>query len=90
MGIHIFLLKESSADHPDWDSLRQINDRNFAGLIDYEQVDINPDDEEEFRPGDLDKLVDRVNRTDWCNKERYLHLIDLLEKNDEYWLYFSR
>lgn len=93
MGVHIKLVRNGE-EHPDWDWIRVQNDRDFPSLIDYDKIIKNPDaihhyDENEFRPTDLDALRSRIKETGWLNTRRYLHLVDLIEKYPDYWLYFS-
>lgn len=88
MGIHICLMKDGQ-DHPEWNYLRVNNDLKFPDLIDWNNVIKNPKNYEEWRPTDIDKLRERINSTDWDNKERYLRFVDLIESDHEYWVYFS-
>ena len=88
MGIHISLMRDVK-DHPDWDFLRVVNDKDFPDLINWDKIIENPNNVEEFRPINLDALRERINSTQWTNKERYLRLVDLIEKNPDYWVSFS-
>lgn len=93
MGINICLYKNGE-DHPDWDYLREGNDKNFPSLIDwgvivYQKGSSYWDDRQHFRPTDIDALKQRVISTGWYDIERYLHLISLLENDEDCWLYFS-
>lgn len=43
----------------------------------------------EFRPKDIDGIRKEINATNWEDKERYLHLMELVENNPTYWLDFG-
>lgn len=93
MGLHICLYTKDGEDHPEWDYIRQGNDRNFPSLIDWDKVE-DPsfelwEEPEGFIPTDIDALRQRIIDTDWDDKERYLHLIDLLVNTKGSYLYFS-
>ena len=95
MGIHICLyLKNKERDHPDWDYIRVVNDRDFTSLVDWDEVqkfegdDVILREDGAFRPLDLDEFRKRINATDWQNKDRYHHLLDLVERDDA-WIYIS-
>jgi hypothetical protein len=89
MGIHICLYKNEE-DHPEWDYIRQANDRDFPGIIDWGKVTFcNGEEDDYFRPKNIDELREKINNTDWDNKERYLKLMDLISRDADCWLYFS-
>ena len=86
MGVHICIYDESGNDVKEWDRLRQANDKQFPELTDgipYEEV------EHGIRLKEFEVLRNRIKSTDWNNKDRYLLLVDLLENNESYYLYFS-
>lgn len=89
MGLHICFIKDSKDHHPDWDYLRQGGDNQFPALIDWSKIEYKNSDQEEWRPTNIPELRDKINATDWPGKDRYLHLLDLVEKTPDYWLYFS-
>ena len=91
MGLHI-CCNIDDQDHPDWDYLRRGNDRNFPSLIDWENTIRKVDsygEEIGFRPTDMDSLKQRLLDKGWDDEERYLHLLSLVENNENVWLYFS-
>lgn len=85
MGLNICFVK-GFEDHPEWDNLRQGSDRAFPNIIDWEKVESLDGFAECFRPTNIDELRTKVNETDWPSKERYLHLLQLIEENPDYWL----
>lgn len=98
MGLHICLMDKDSTDHEDWDYIRQGNDRIFPDLIDYDDIiePPKPDNYFEysstnmFRPKDTNKIRNKINTDKRIEyKERYLYLMDLIDDNPDYYLYFS-
>jgi hypothetical protein len=88
MGIHICLIKNDK-DHPGWDFLRQGHDKEFPSLIDWDKVEYREDIKWDFRPTNLEELKIKIHGTEWEDKGRYLHLIDLIENDPDCWMYFS-
>lgn len=89
MGLHISCLKNND-DHPNWDFLRQGHDSEFADLIDFDKKYYKNENEKyEWRPTNISELRHKVEQSGWKNKERYLHLLDILEQDPDVWLYFS-
>ena len=91
MAINICLYREDGKDHPDWDFLRQGNDRNFPNLIDWDKTVtmLGRWGDEGFRPTDLEALKERILQTGWPDKDRYLHLVKILEDEPRTQLHFS-
>lgn len=93
MGINIILSK-GGEDHPEWDYFRQGSDRLFPHLIDWGNTEARGfssyyDRDDYFRPTDIDALKERLIAQKWEDEDRYMHLISLLEKDEDCWLYFS-
>jgi hypothetical protein len=98
MGIHILIQSiHTFDDHPDWDYLREVNDRHFPGLISkvevvrlhLDGVDDNSFYNKYFRPKNIKEVRDLIDNTNWENKSRYHKLLNLLEEDDDYFLKFS-
>ena len=88
VGLHICLDKKGE-DHPSWDYIRQGNDSRFPCLIDYHKTTPHPTRNGYFRPTNIKELRQQILDTDWDDKGRYLHLINLLETDQDTWLMFS-
>lgn len=87
MGIHICVYGPDGGDHPDWDWIRYAGDRDFPSVISglpakelYGRV---------FRPADFKIWREAIAKVDWPNPGRFEGLMDLLEKNPKYGIYFS-
>lgn len=89
MGLHICCLKNND-DHPDWDYIRQGSDRQFPDIVSFDKTYYKDDrDKYEWRPTNIPELRQKIEATDWEDKARYLHLLDILEQDTDTWLYFS-
>lgn len=100
MGLNIGL-ELNKQDHPDWDSGRQGHDVEFLRLFDNIETIKHPEAkgflfgmeitgyEYHIRPKNIDELRDKIKETDWEFKDRYYHLCDLLEADENCWVYIS-
>ena len=92
MGLNICLYKSRYEEHPDWDCIRQGNDRNFAKLINWDNVEYLEDKYQEpvgFIITDIAELREKVTAQKWGDEERYLKLLQILESEPSSYLYFS-
>ena len=87
MGIHI-CIQNNGVDHPDWDYIRRGHDSDFPGLIDWRNVTWHPE-YEGFRPKNIPLLRKRILKTNWDDKNRYLTLLDIIEKDPDYWIHIG-
>ena len=89
MGLHICVIKDG-IDHPAWDSTRQGHDHEFSNLIDWDKVtNKNDEDQDDFRPTNIPELRAQICELSWDDAIRYLQLLDILEQDENVWLYFS-
>lgn len=92
MGLNICLHKQDGTGHPHWDDGRFGHDRQFPSLINWEKTESLTNRYQEeygFRPTNIPELRLALEQLDWDDKERYLHLLDLLEQEPTSYLYFS-
>lgn len=91
MGINISLYK-GNREHPDWDSARYSGDRDFAGMLD-KLPHVRRGDEFEgeylYRPSDFAAWRREIAARDWPNPGRFERMVDLLEQDPDYWIYFG-
>jgi len=96
MGLNIVVHDTQCKKHPDWDCVRHGHDEEFTRIIDCRQIEVGAKGEwyndDDFRPTNITELRDKIEKTWWENKKRYLDLLDIIEKDTEkrWWIYFSR
>jgi hypothetical protein len=91
MGLNISLYK-GYAEHPEWDSARFAGDRDFATLMGglpcemkRESIDADP----VFRPSDFARWREAIASREWPNPGRFEHMMDLLERDADYWIFLG-
>jgi len=94
MGVNIYLQSRNLGDHPEWDAFRYAGDKEFSGVISRcphieENWSSEPDCESYIRPTDFSSLRKAIAEREWPNPGRFEKLADLLERDSEYWVYFS-
>jgi len=92
MGIHIGCFKSDGTEHPEWNWLRESHDRDFVYLIDdkiwfQSEEKWPPLDDDFFVPADIPALLTKLEKTDWKNKSRYVHLLELVKQGC--WIHVS-
>lgn len=91
MGLNIAIQK-NGVDHPEWDSSRFAGDREFPsfmrGLPQIVKTSLGSEDPE-YRPGDFAAWRAAIASREWPNPGRFEKMMDLLEQNPDYWLYFG-
>lgn len=88
MGIHICVTKHGK-EIPEWDPVRRGgSDHEFPSIIDWDKVVF--DNDERFRPTDIPVLREAIRQTDWEDMERFLSLLDLVEQDEDIWIFFSQ
>ena len=81
MGMHIVFCSSNKILEFEWDSLRYHEDCTFIDIY-YEHSDnIKIIDEEDTRPIDINILRKDIEKSKLENKQRYINLCDLLEKD---------
>jgi hypothetical protein len=91
MGIHICLRNAAGKDHPDWDWIRHAGDRDFPHWTkDLPRVEGEPKGwtEDAFRPLDFPRWRAALPE-DRINPDRFPHLLNLLEADEQWWVYYS-
>lgn len=94
MGVNICVQNRAYKEHPDWDSMRYAGDKEFALMISEfpcvkENWSSQPDFEMYIRPADFSIWRKKLAEREWPNPGRLEGLVDLLEREPDYWLYFS-
>jgi hypothetical protein len=94
MGINICVVNRRHQEHPDWDWIRYAGDREFAAMVgdlpkQEENWSSHPDFDWHMRPADFAAWRKAIADREWPNPGRLEGLIDLLEREPDYWLYFS-
>lgn len=94
MGVNICVINRSYKEHPDWDSGRFAGDKEFASMIgEFPRIEENwsgpPDIELYIRPADFAVWRAKLAEREWPSPERLERLVDVLEREPDYWLYFS-
>lgn len=95
MGLNISVMKpDHSGDHPDWDWLRYAGDREFGKMVfDLPHITKGPngygDDWQYIRPADFTAWREAIAKVEWPNPGRFEGLLDILEREPDYWIYLS-
>jgi hypothetical protein len=95
VGLNIYVMRsDHRGDHPRWDWLRYAGDREFATLAStLPRVTKGPDgwgDDWVFvRPASFEVWRKAVGNSELPNPDRYFELLDVLEREPDYWIYFS-
>lgn len=92
MGLNILLTTLDGRDHPEWDWSKMAGDREATALIAQLPCEVvnplpPPDYEPHYRPTDF--AAWRAATWPGVNPERWPLMIDLLERDAEFHLYFS-
>lgn len=92
MGLNVIVQTVDGLRHPSWDDGRYGGDREFARLIyamPHENRDIGDPYDCEFvtRPTDFAALREHIPNCE--NPARWSTLLDILEHDPEWWLFFS-
>lgn len=91
LGMNIIVRDDAGKEHPDWDDCRMAGDREWAASTDrLPQVRYLGGGwlEDAIRPADFSAWRDALP-ADRVNPERIPHLLDLLEADARWWVYFS-
>lgn len=94
MGLHISLYNSKSQDHPEWDFGRMEGDEEFASLVG-RSMDMFPLLERGtiesplYRPADFGKWREGIHLSSVPNKNRFLNLLSILERDTDYWIHFG-
>lgn len=95
MGLNICVMRsDHTGDHPQWDRARYAGDREFAALaVTLPRITKGPygygDDWIFIRPADFAAWRNAVAGVEWPCEGRYSELLDILEREPDYWIYFS-
>lgn len=90
MGLNICVIDRNAKDVPDWDWIRYAGDRDFPGVVgDLPTVSNEKLYDGAFRPVDFPAWRERVSGREWPNPGRFERLLDLLEANPDWWVYYS-
>lgn len=94
MGINICVVKAPSFvdEHPEWDWFRYAGDRDIPKLFSVLPTDEKfvGEDSWYYRPSDFEAWRAHIrDNPPTCNEERLPKLLDLLERDADYWIYVS-
>jgi hypothetical protein len=94
MGVNICVVNRSHKEHPDWDAFRYAGDKEFAAMIsEFPSTEENwgsqPDFDWHIRPTDFHAWRAKLAEREWPNPGRLEALVDLLEREPDYWIRFS-
>jgi hypothetical protein len=82
---------EGERQNPDWDSVRQDGDREFAALAAaLPQHAVALYDETYFRPIDLATWRKAIDAPNFPNGARFHQLLDIVERDEGQYIHFSR
>lgn len=92
MGLHIIVRDANGQEHVGWDECRMQGDREFAS-ISHSLPKVGPPEnrgwlEDAFRPEDFETWRAAI-REEFPEPDRHLLLLDLLEADPTFWIYFS-
>ena len=89
MGINLCLQTLSCKDHPDWDWGRHAGDKEFVKLS-FDLPTIRSGHDGEYtRPTDFAVWRAAVEKAELPNPGRHEKFLDLLEADENYWIYVS-
>lgn len=95
MGLNISIEKLPGMERfPGWDLYRNVGDREFAKLAQSLPTNAKnilpyPDAEWYSRPTDFAAWRKAIRESDLMNKDRFEELVNILEANPDYWIYYS-
>ena len=89
MGINLCLKTLNGKDHPTWDWIRYSGDREFAALAINLPCTRSGHDGEYQRPTDFSAWRTAVEKAQLPNPGRHEKLLDLLQADENYWIYVS-
>ena len=92
LNISLYTVKPPLRAHLTWDTARFAGDREFATLdIEWDSAALTPGDVDYYlRPRDFAAARAAVRARTWPNgPTRYLHLLDIFEREPEWWVYFG-
>ena len=93
MCLNISLVtSDLSKDHPDWNDASLVGDKLIGKLLALPCVTHQVDETTHlWRPEDFNTWRALVNSwpQDRGNADRFPHMLNLLETNDDYWIYLS-
>lgn len=90
MGLHIVLYQSSGARVSEWDTVRQLHDRELEEFILTANGVIRELEEEIHHRPDLTELIEWITLLPSEHRPRYWLLHRLLSENEGYWIYLSR
>ncbi len=97
MGTHLIMMDGKGNHVPEWDSDRYVGDGDISKLAepfirarpydpdDHDEIPFRPENMEEFRR----RILQRNENPEAPNRGRFLQVLELLERNPDYWLYIS-
>lgn len=93
VGVNICIKKpETHEDHPDWSWFRMAGDRQFAAMVPELPLVAKGEDGDEWlyvRPADFRAWRNAIAKVEWANPGRYDGMLDILERDSDYWIYLS-
>lgn len=96
MGLNISLYDTKGRDHPDWDFTKHSGDREFASMVSELPCETlgDPSDVYNFvgyhyRPADFAAWRAALATREWPNPGRFEHMLDILEREPDYWIWFG-
>ena len=89
MGINLCLQTLNATDHPMWDWSRYSGDREFAALASKLPSIRSDRDRNYIRPTDFSAWRTAVEKAQLPNPGRHEQLLDLLQADENYWIYVS-
>jgi hypothetical protein len=95
MGVNIYVKKlPGYSNHPDWDSSRFSGDKDFAFMLpklpcETRNISSYPDFELYHRPSDFPAWRDAIAEWDQPNPGRFEHMMEILERDQDYWIYLD-
>lgn len=94
MGLNICVCNRRYQEHPDWDWGRMGGDKEFVEFsTTLPRIEQNwgslPDYEWYWRPADFKRWREALAAREWPSPGRFEHLVDLLERDTQYWVHFS-
>lgn len=94
MGVTLSIEKLDGTEHPDWNPERFVGDREIADYLEnkWPYTRANETDLWEYlRPDKLDELIRTTTiANNFPYPQRFMHLVQILRDNPDYWLDISR